>query len=306
MRNLELTDVDAGAAHGMLFRTSSTDAWIAAIEDWTTWLQASGAPPSTLRLRRHQIRNLAERHLQTSPWRITADELTRHLSRPRWAAETRKSTRAALRSFYGWAQAAGRSRRNPAAGLPPVKVPVAMPRPADNGTFVAALDAGDDRIRLMLLLGRRAGLRPGEIARLRLVDVDDLYDQVIVSGKGGRARRVPLVDDLRSELYAELARRRDGQAGTGYRYRAGLDRWLFPGQRGAIRPGSVTRLVSRALGAAATAHQLRHACATSAYAGTRDLLAVQELLGHARPETTVRYTALPSGAVLAAVRAAAQ
>ena len=44
----------------------------------------------------------------------------------------------------------------------------------------------------------------------------------------------------------------------------------------------------------------------SGYAGTRDLFAVQELLGHSRPETTRRYVRLPDDAVRAAVAAAAQ
>lgn len=52
-------------------------------------------------------------------------------------------------------------------------------------------------------------------------------------------------------------------------------------------------------------HTLRHRCATVAYAKTRDLRAVQELLGHAKPETTAIYTAVPDDAVRDAMRAAA-
>lgn len=54
-----------------------------------------------------------------------------------------------------------------------------------------------------------------------------------------------------------------------------------------------------------TTHTLRHRFATVSYAGTRDLLAVQELLGHSRPETTRGYVQLPQDALRAAVAAAA-
>ena len=45
----------------------------------------------------------------------------------------------------------------------------------------------------------------------------------------------------------------------------------------------------------------RHRFATQAYRTGRDLRAVQELLGHAKPETTARYAAVPDGSLAAAV-----
>ena len=64
-------------------------------------------------------------------------------------------------------------------------------------------------------------------------------------------------------------------------------------------------LIARALPDQWTAHPLRHRFATVAYQGTRDLLAVQELLGHSKPETTRNYIRLPQDALRAAVAAAA-
>lgn len=52
----------------------------------------------------------------------------------------------------------------------------------------------------------------------------------------------------------------------------------------------VGELVAEALPGRWTAHTLRHRYATLAYQRTGDLRAVQELLGHAKPETTARYT----------------
>jgi site-specific recombinase XerD len=54
-----------------------------------------------------------------------------------------------------------------------------------------------------------------------------------------------------------------------------------------------------------TAHTLRHRFATVAYAGERDLLAVQVLLGHSKPETTRLYVLIPDASLRAAVAWAA-
>jgi len=109
---------------------------------------------------------------------------------------------------------------------------------------------------------------------------------VLVHGKGGKTRLVPLLP-----IVTRLLEPRTG--------------WAFPSPGGGhITPGHVTRLLSRALPAGWTGHTLRHRMATAAYAGTRDLLAVGALLGHSRPETTQRYVRLPDDALLAAVTSA--
>ena len=80
--------------------------------------------------------------------------------------------------------------------------------------------------------------------------------------------------------------------------------WLFPGRfSGHVHPATVQRWVKRATGS--SPHPFRARMATVAYRGTRDLFAVQRVLGHASPETTMVYVALCDDAVAAVVDAAA-
>lgn len=82
--------------------------------------------------------------------------------------------------------------------------------------------------------------------------------------------------------------------------------WVFPGQVGGhLSPAWVGKLVGRRLPAGLGTHTLRHRFASAAYAGTRDLAAVQDLLGHAKPETTRLYVQLPRDAMRQALAAAA-
>ena len=79
--------------------------------------------------------------------------------------------------------------------------------------------------------------------------------------------------------------------------------YLFPSTQ---HPGPITavrmgEIVGGCLPPGWTCHTLRHRFATAAYAVERDLRAVQDLLGHAKPETTAIYAAVPEGALRSAV-----
>lgn len=264
------------------------DEWAAAIAEWLTWLAAGGRPHTTLGLRAYHLRRAA-RELRVHPWTVTTDMLAAALARPGWAPEYRRSIRASLVSFYSWAQDSGRCPNNPARLLPTVPVPPAAPRPAPEAVLRQALERADPRTLLMIALGAFAGLRRGEIAGVHSDDLQQARDGWVlwVRGKGGRARQVPLPEALAGQI------RRAVPAGGGY---------LFPGQiDGHLSPAHVGKLISRALPDPWTAHTLRHRFATAAYRADRDLIAVQQLLGHASVATTQRYTALPDDALRRAV-----
>ncbi|MDE9365485.1 tyrosine-type recombinase/integrase [Luteipulveratus sp. YIM 133132] len=255
---------------------------------WVTFLLAGGAPATTVQLRRYYVGRLSDAHPDLLA--VTVDDLAAWLGSQTWAPNTMKSARSALRSFYGWARATGRREDSPAELLPPVRVPRARPRPTPEVAYRSALAIADEREQLALMLGAQCGLRRGEIARVRGRDLEpDLSGWSLrVVGKGGHVRLVPVTADVAARI------RRRGED------------WTFPTPRGGhLTPHHLAKLVSALLPDGVTTHSLRHRCATTAYAATRDLRAVQDLLGHSKPETTAGYVLTPQGAVRAAVEAAA-
>lgn len=264
-----------------------TTNWRAALGAWRSWLQASDRTPLSIRLRSHQLTRFAAAH--PDGYDVDVDELAAWLAHPGWSTETRRSTRSALRCFYRWTYATGRLPSDPAAHLPAIKPAIHLPRPAPEEIVRNAV-AIPDRVGVMLTLAARQGLRRGEIACVHSDDlVRDLGGWSLrVHGKGRKDRTVPLADDVAAALIAR---------GPGY---------IFPSLgRGHLSADYVGKLMSQALPHGWTAHTLRHRFATVSYAGTRDLLAVQELLGHSRPETTRGYIQMPQDSLRAAVAAAA-
>lgn len=258
--------------------------WEPSISDYVVHLRAAGRSPGTIRLHRHYLRHFAG--YSPTPRSMTIEALEAAVAVPHWSPETRKSASSVARSFFTWAARTGRVPVNVAAPLPVVKVPPGVPRPAPAAVVEVGEVAADPRVVLMVLLGAYAGLRAGEISRVHSTDWDG--DGLTVHGKGGRVRWVPVVHPgLRDAL--DVA-----------------DGWVFPGQvDGHLAPGTVTKLVAAALPAGWTAHTLRHRFGTEAHNGTGDLFAVMRLLGHSKPETTLRYVRTGQGALRAAVRAAA-
>lgn len=257
--------------------------WIEPLGSWSDYMKSADRPATTLTLRRQQLTRVS--HDLADPWAVDLEALVGWMASRKWATETKRSHRAALRSFYGWARATGRIDHDPAALLPAIKPPDRRARPAPDLILTRALAHADERVQLMLLLAAWQGLRRGEIARMHTDDLTaDLTGwSLLVHGKGNRERLIPCHD--------EVARR------------IGLhDGWVFPGGvDGHLGPIRVGELLSAALGPGWTGHQLRHRFATATYAGTRDLVAVQELLGHQKPETTRIYVRVPDDAMRAAL-----
>lgn len=137
----------------------------------------------------------------------------------------------------------------------------------------------------MVMLAAYAGLRRAEIARAHTSWI--VADGLVVRGKGGRVRHVPLHPSVGGRLL---------QLPPGY---------VFPGKiDGHLSPDRVGHILSKLLGPGWTGHTLRHRFATLGYAEERDLLAVQQLLGHSKPETTARYTQVDEQSLTRAVMAA--
>jgi integrase len=184
----------------------------------------------------------------------------------------------------------GLTDHDPSAALPPVRPAEPSPRPAPEVVYRAALAAADGRLRLMLRLAAELGMRRGEVARARADDLErDLFGWTLrVHGKGGKVRTVPLEPGL-----AAAVRER----GPGF---------LFPGNdHGHLSPHYVGRLVSRAMPDGWSMHKLRHRFGTLAFSVDRDLITVQQLMGHASVETTRRYVKVPADSLRRTVAAVA-
>lgn len=263
------TDVDLGVGVSLLRR-------------YVTTQRAAGRSPGTIRTYGYYLDLLLQAH--ADPLTVTRYDLELLLSRDSWKPETRKSCRAALRSFYRWAHEHDLIGQDPASKLPTITVPRAVARPAPEH-LVRQLVVDQGRVGLMAMLAAFCGLRRAEISR---VHSDDLVDgELLVRGKGGKVRSIPVT----SPTLAAAIEDADG--------------WLFPSQLGGhLSPGHVGRLLSNALPKGWSAHTLRHRMASVAYAQHGDLLALGEVLGHARPETTQRYVRVPSAARVRQVAAA--
>lgn len=245
------------------------------LDAYVQHLRAAGRATTTVRLRRMHL----ERYfswLAADPLAATPDELTAYMAANDWAPETRKSVRASLRGFYQWAEESERIELDPSRRLPKVPVPQGIPHPAPTHVVNAALASATERELLMVHLAAYAGLRRAEIAGLHARDI--VGEDVVVRGKGGKVRSVPLHPTLAAEL--------TGRVG-----------YIFPGRdAGHLSPDRVGRILTKLLGSGWTAHSLRHRFATRAYAADRDLLTVQQLLGHSSVATTQRYTQVPDDA----------
>ncbi|MEV0247008.1 site-specific tyrosine recombinase XerD [Nocardia sp. NPDC050712] len=159
-------------------------------------------------------------------------------------------------------------------------------------------DAGNDggprglRDRALLELLYSTGARISEVVGLDVDDIDTAERAVVLHGKGGKQRMVPIGRPALAAVDAYLVRGRPMLAASG-KGNAGA---LFLNARGGrLSRQSAWQVLQTAaeragIGAAVSPHTLRHSFATHLLDGGADVRVVQELLGHASVTTTQIYT----------------
>ncbi len=203
---------------------------------------------------------------------------------------------AALRRFFAFLAEEGHRADDPGAALPRPGARRGLPKVLDHpdvDRLFAAIaerlrrdppDPRDLRLAALVELLYGSGLRASELVSLPRDAIHPDRPFLILRGKGGRERMVPLSDRARAAVAA-------------WRAHVGAERaFLFPSGATHLSRVRLHQLV-KALAAEAgippervSPHVLRHAFATHLLEGGADLRALQTMLGHADIATTEIYT----------------
>jgi integrase/recombinase XerD len=139
------------------------------------------------------------------------------------------------------------------------------------------------RDRAILTLIYSTGLRVSEVCSLQMKDISRNEQRILISGKGGRERYVPL-DPIVDEAIQEYLKSRNSTISE-----------LFVSKKsGSLTPRAIQLMVKKYAQEAkidkkVTPHKLRHTCATHLLQEGAHLVSIQKLLGHKSLTTTQIY-----------------
>lgn len=262
------------------------------IEDYLSSLTANGASLETIRAYRTDLSVALDYIGLNAPDWATLERAAQsnylNVVRSQWAPKTLQRRLGTLRSWARWAGAPADFLANYKApkSAPPRPHPIAEGIP---GVVAMIESSRNPRHRALCALTGLMGLRVDEAIHVLPEHFNFSDGTLTVRGKGDKTRVIPVSDSA----WKYIGRAHATAAANGGP--------LVPlSNRGARK--AISRHARNAkLGNHVSSHDMRATFATAAYSKTKDLRAVQELLGHADAKTTQVYTQVS----MASMRAAA-
>jgi site-specific recombinase XerD len=265
--------------------------------------QGEGLAPDSVRAYRYRLDHMA-RHAPADVCAVTARHIEGWLAVSGRAPSYKRGQLVAAVQFFDWCVRRGHCPSNPAREVRKPRLPRAAPRALHQHQADAEVAAcRDNRDRVLVLLGLQEGLRRGDIARVRLEDIDLYGEELAVRGKGGRGEvthTVTLTAQTQDAI-CDYLREHPVSSGPIIRgYRTGRP----------VTREWVTRRVSEILYDAGvkrapydgrSSHANRHTAAMDILDACEDITVVQQVLGHANVATTSIYARARSTRVRAAM-----
>lgn len=262
-----------------------------------------GRAQNSLEAYRRDLDDLSER-LKTGLEAATPEDLRGYLEdldKAGLAKSTVARRLSAVRQFYLFLYRDGLRGDNPAKDIKGPKLGKALPKYLSEAEVDRLLDLAETKaaagtletVRLHALLETlyATGLRVSELVSLKAAAITEDAEFLMVRGKGGRERMVPVGAKARTALmaYRLLVSEDD---------RLMRSPWMFPstGRDGYLTRRRVGQLLkdlaleARLAPDKVSPHVLRHAFATHLLARGADLRSLQQMLGHADISTTQIYT----------------
>jgi integrase/recombinase XerC len=217
------------------------------------------------------------------------------------APATRREYLSRVRTFVRWLVAEGVIGSDVTAHVAPVTQPRQVPQTLTTDEVRRLLHAcPDERARAIVWLMVGCGCRCIEVSRLNVQDYDPTSRTVVLVGKAGHQRQIPVPSNVADALdcYLDvvgrtagpLVRTVEGQRMAAKTVSSYVRRWMRDAD------------VKSAPLDGRSAHALRRTAASDVMESSGDVRIVQEMLGHARNETTARSYLRP--VAIATMRAA--
>lgn len=260
------------------------------LDAWAEYMLAAGSSPATVETRRRAITSLMGYTDVTDPLKLTRLDVLTWLARPR-AQWTKVTYWSSVKAFDEWLREFDFGHLDLVKGIPRPRTPEPVARPITDDVVNALLAATLPRraaayVRLALF----EGLRVHEIAKVSGEDLDLDSGWLLVAGKGGITKPIP--------IHPEIVKVAESMPEFG---------WWFPargrtsGHVSAITVSQTIGAALRSVGCRATAHQLRDTAATRMQQKVRDIRITQAFMRHKTLTSTMKYTAVSNTALQAAV-----
>lgn len=219
-----------------------------------------------------------------APKEIVAHHVESWLGSVPAARATTRHRFSQVKGFTRWLIRRGLLDADPTVWLKPPRQPRPVPRglpPEDIGRLLAACPGS--RARFVVLAMAQMGLRAIEVARIEVGDLDVNERALLVHGKGGVARLLPVPQEAWQALVTYLV---ECPVRAGYLVRSQSEPWK------GISANRISKLLTqwmRAAGVNGSGHGLRHSMAGDLLRRGVDIRTLQHALGHSSLSATSVY-----------------